>query len=121
MSTSVLFLEYPKCSTCQKAKKWLEDNAVSFQDRHIVTNTPSTEELTQWITQSGLSPQKFFNTSGLKYRSLGLKNKLETLSDTQKIALLASDGMLIRRPLVITPTGILIGFKPSVWQKFFRE
>ena len=111
----MLFIEYPKCSTCQKAKKWLENNGVAFEDRHIVENNPTEEELKTWIAQSGYPVKKFFNTSGMKYRELGLKEKLETMSDEEKICLLASDGMLVKRPLVIGEK-ILVGFREKEWE-----
>lgn len=111
-----LFIEYPKCSTCQKAKKWLEENKIEFEDRHIVEQTPTKEELKKWINQSGYPIKKFFNTSGLKYKELNLKEKLPTLSEDKQIELLASNGMLIKRPLVITDTVILVGFRPKEWE-----
>lgn len=112
-----LFIEYPKCSTCQKAKKWLDENKIEYVDRNIVTETPTKDELKKWITKSGLDVRKFFNTSGMKYRELNLKEKLKTMSDEEKIKLLASDGMLIKRPLFITDNLILVGFKQSEWEK----
>lgn len=111
-----VFIEYPKCSTCQKAKKWLEENKIEFEDRHIVEQTPTKEELKKWINQSGYPIKKFFNTSGLKYKELNLKEKLPTLSEDKQIELLASNGMLIKRPLVITDTVILVGFRPKEWE-----
>lgn len=111
-----LFVWYPKCSTCQKAKKWLEANDISFEKQHIVEETPSKEELEKWIRQSGLEIKKFFNTSGLKYKELNLKEKLPNMSDTEKIELLASNGMLIKRPLLINDKVILVGFKEKEWE-----
>ena len=111
-----LFIEYPKCSTCQKAKKWLETNKIEFEDRHIIENTPTYEELEKWISQSNQDVKKFFNTSGLKYKELKLKEKLPNMSDSEKIELLASDGMLIKRPLLISDEAILIGFKEKEWE-----
>lgn len=111
-----LLIEYPKCSTCQKAKKWLEVNHISFEERHIVEQTPSKEELKKWINQSGIEIKKFFNTSGLKYKELNLKEKLPNLSDDEKIELLASNGMLIKRPLFINDKFVLVGFKEKEWQ-----
>ncbi len=111
-----LFVWYPKCSTCQKAKKWLEANDISFEEQHIVEETPSKEELEKWIRQSGLEIKKFFNTSGLKYKELNLKEKLPNMSDTEKIELLASNGMLIKRPLLINDKVILVGFKEKEWE-----
>ncbi len=112
-----LFIGYPKCSTCQKAKKFLEENNVHFEERHIVEETPTKEELKQWIQQSGLEIKKFFNTSGLKYKELNLKEKLPMMSMEEKIELLASNGMLIKRPLFITDKKVLIGFKEKEWRE----
>ena len=111
-----LFIEYPKCSTCQKAKKWLEANKVQFDDRHIVENNPTEKELAEWINISGKEIKKWFNTSGLKYKSLNLKEKLPNMSDEEKIKILASDGMLVKRPILISDKGILIGFKEAEWK-----
>lgn len=111
-----LLIEYPKCSTCQKAKKWLEQNKIEFIDRNIVTETPTERELTEWIQQSELEIKKWFNTSGLKYKALNLKDKLPNMSNKEKIQLLASDGMLIKRPILITNKGVLIGFKEEKWK-----
>ena len=112
-----LFIEYPKCSTCKKAKKWLEDNKIEFVDRYIIEETPTEKELTLWIKESGLDIKKWFNTSGMKYKELNLKEKLPTMTDEEKIALLASDGMLIKRPIFISDKKILVGFKESEWEK----
>ena len=111
-----LFIWYPNCSTCQKAKKFLESNDISFQERHIVEETPTKEELEKWIKQSGLEIKKFFNTSGLKYKELNLKEKLSNMTDAEKIELLASNGMLIKRPLLINDRIVLVGFKETEWQ-----
>lgn len=111
-----LFIEYPKCSTCKKAKKWLTDNNIEFQDRNIVENTPTEGELKKWISESKKDIKKFFNTSGLKYKELKLKEKLPDMTDNEKIKLLASDGMLIKRPLLISDNNILIGFKEEEWK-----
>ena len=111
-----LFIEYPKCSTCQKAKKWLDTNHIPYEDRHIVEQTPSIEELTNWIKKSGYDIKRFFNTSGLKYKELNLKEKLPEMTDSEKIQLLASDGMLIKRPLLINDKIILVGFKEKEWE-----
>ena len=110
-----LFVQYPKCSTCQKAKKWLEANDVEFVSRHIVEENPKADELTRWIERSGLPVKKFFNTSGMKYKELGLKDKLPTMSSEEQIALLASDGMLVKRPLLIDGDTVLVGFKEDQW------
>ena len=111
----MLFLWYPKCSTCQKAKAWLEEKGVDFTPRHIQTENPSLEELRAWYAASGLPLKRFFNTSGLVYKSLGLKDKLPTMSEDEQLALLASDGMLVKRPLLIGEDFVLVGFKPAEW------
>ena len=111
-----LFIEYPKCSTCKKAKKWLEDNKIEFNDRHIVENTPTVEELKEWIKMSGKDIKKWFNTSGLKYKELNLKDKLPLMSDDEKIELLSTDGMLIKRPILVLENKVLIGFKEEEWK-----
>ena len=111
----VLFIEYPKCSTCQKAKKWLEQNNIEFDDRHIVENNPTKDELRKWIKQSGYDIKKFFNISGIKYKELNLKEKLPNMTDEEKIEILSTDGMLVKRPLAITDKVILVGFKEKEW------
>lgn len=111
-----LFLEYPKCSTCQKARQWLLDNRIDFIDRHIVENRPSAEELTEWYKRSGLPLKRFINTSGLLYKSMNLKDKLPPLSETEQINLLATNGMLVKRPLLIGEKVTLTGFKPEEWE-----
>lgn len=111
----MLFLEYPKCSTCKKAKNWLESNGVEFEDRHIVENNPTAEELKAWYEKSGLPLKKFFNTSGLKYKELGLKDKLPNMTEEEQLNLLGTDGMLVKRPLVIGDDFVLIGFKEAQW------
>lgn len=111
----MLFIEYPKCSTCKRAKKYLEDHGVAFEDRHIVEDNPRKEELAEWIQRSGYPIRKFFNTSGMQYRELGLKDKLDTMTDEEKIELLASDGMLVKRPLLIDDDRILVGFREKEW------
>ena len=113
----MLFLQYPPCSTCKKAKKWLDDHGIPYEDRHIKEENPSYEELKQWHTVSGLPLKKFFNTSGLLYKSLQLKDKLPAMTDDEQLRLLASDGMLVKRPLVILEDTILVGFKESDWEK----
>lgn len=112
-----VFIEYPKCSTCKNAKKWLKENSIDFVERNIVTDTPSLEELTEWINRSGKDIKKWFNTSGLKYKELNLKDKLLTMNENEKIELLSSDGMLIKRPLFISDNCILIGFKEESYKK----
>ena len=111
-----LFIEYPKCSTCQKAKKWLDENEIKYEDRHIVEQNPTADELTKWIKQNGFEIKKFFNTSGLKYKELNLKEKLSNMSDNEKIKLLASDGMLVKRPMLISDKVVLLGFKEKEWE-----
>lgn len=113
---SRLFLEYPKCSTCRKAKKYLEENHVEFVDRHIVEANPTTEELKEWITKSGLPVKKFFNTSGKLYKEMGLKDKLASMSEEEQIELLASNGMIVKRPLIIEEGRVLVGFKEAEWK-----
>ena len=111
-----IFIEYPKCSTCKKAKKWLIDNNIEFLDRNIVEDTPTEKELEKWISTSKKDIKKFFNTSGLKYKELNLKEKLVNMSDREKIRLLSSDGMLIKRPLLISDNDILVGFREEEWK-----
>ena len=113
----MLFIEYPKCSTCKKAKKWLDDKGIAFEDRHIVENNPTAEELREWIKKSGLDIKRFFNTSGMKYRDLGLKDKLADMEEEEKLTLLSSDGMLVKRPLVVGDTVVLVGFKEKEWEE----
>ena len=107
----MLFVEYPKCSTCQKAKKWLDENGLEYEDRHIKEQNPTYEELKAWHEKSGLPLRRFFNTSGMLYKSMGLKDKLETMTEEEKLRLLATDGMLVKRPLVIAEDKVLVGFK----------
>ncbi len=111
-----LFLEYPKCSTCQKAKKWLDENGIEYDARHIVERNPTEDELKKWVAMSGQPLQKFFNTSGMVYRSMGLKDKLPSMSEEEKFAILASNGMLVKRPLLIGEDIVLIGFRPQQWE-----
>ena len=113
---NLLFIEYPKCSTCKKAKKWLEDNKISFESRNIVEDNPKKDELKKWIEKSNYDIKRFFNTSGLKYKELKLKEKLENMSYDEKLNILSSDGMLVKRPLVITDEKILVGFKEKEWE-----
>ena len=111
------FIEYPKCSTCQKAKKYLIDHNISFEDRMIKEDTPTIEELMNWIHKYNIDSNKLFNTSGIKYRELKLKEKLQNMTEKEKISLLASDGMLIKRPLLIMNDKMLIGFKEKEYQE----
>ncbi|MCQ2420127.1 MAG: arsenate reductase family protein [Clostridia bacterium] len=115
----MLFLCYPKCSTCQKAKKWLEENAVVFEERHIKENNPTGEELQSWKNRSGLPLKKFFNTSGLQYKALQLKERLPAMDETEQLALLASDGMLVRRPILVGEDFVLVGFREADWAAAF--
>ncbi|WP_330490688.1 arsenate reductase family protein [Anaerosporobacter sp.] len=112
----MIFLEYPKCTTCKKAKKWLEEHKVSFTDRDIKLDNPTAEELKTWYTRSDMPLKKFFNTSGNLYKELGLKDKLPTMSEEEQLDLLATDGMLVKRPLIITEEFVLIGFKEQEWE-----
>lgn len=112
---SYLFLEYPRCGTCRKAKKWLTDNNVSFEDRHIIEQNPSVDELKEWIQESGLPIKRFFNTSGVKYREMKLKDKLPTMTEKEQMELLASDGMLVKRPIIVGENKVLVGFKEEEW------
>ncbi len=111
----MLFVEYPKCTTCQKARKWLEANEVTFQSRHIKEENPSAEELAAWHKRSGLPLKRFFNTSGRLYKEFGLKDKLPTMNDEEQIALLASDGMLVKRPILVGDGFVLVGFREAEW------
>ena len=111
----IQFICYPKCTTCQKAKKWLDDNKIEYNFRDIKENNPSLEELTAWYKMSGLPLKKFFNTSGLLYKSMELKDKLPEMRDEEQLKLLATDGMLVKRPLVIGEDFVLVGFKESEW------
>ena len=112
----MLFVEYPKCTTCQKAKKWLDDNQISYEDRHIKVNKPTLEELKDWHGQSGLPLKKFFNTSGLLYKEMQLKDKLPTMSEEEQYELLATDGMLVKRPIIVNGDQIFVGFKSETWE-----
>lgn len=111
----MLFIEYPKCTTCQKAKKWLEENHIDYTERHIVENNPSYDELKEWHEKSGLPLKKFFNTSGLLYKELQLKDKLPAMSEEEQLQLLASNGMLVKRPLIVDGELVLTGFKEADW------
>ena len=113
----MLVLVYRKCSTCQKALKWLEDNHIEFEERPIKEQNPTYEELKAWHQMSGLPLKKFFNTSGLIYKDLGLKDKLPTMSEEEQLQLLATDGMLVKRPLLIGDAFVLVGFKEMEWDK----
>ncbi len=109
------FICYPKCTTCQKAKKWLDDNKIEYELRDIKLNNPTVEELTEWYNKSGLPLKKFFNTSGLLYKSMELKTKLPTMTEDEMIKLLATDGMLVKRPILVGDDFVLVGFKEAEW------
>ena len=113
----MLFLEYPPCSTCKKAKAWLDANGVSYTARHIKEENPTYEELKLWYERSGLPLKKFFNTSGLLYKSLNLKEKLPAMTEEEQLRLLATDGMLVKRPLVVLEDTVLTGFREADWEK----
>ena len=114
---TIAFIEYPKCTTCQKAKKWLQERDIAFEDRHIKENKPTLDELKQWHAKSGLPLKRFFNTSGMLYKEMKLKDRLPNMTDEEMYQLLATDGMLVKRPILITPKGITTGFKESEWEK----
>lgn len=118
----ITFIEYPKCSTCVRAKKWLIANNVAFTDRHIVTENPTAEELATWYPLSGLPLKKFFNTSGKLYKENNLKDRLGDMSETEQLQLLASDGMLVKRPIILGDDFVLVGFKEDQWaEKLTKE
>lgn len=112
----MLLIEYPKCSTCQKAAKWLENQGFAFERRHIKEEHPTVEELRQWHQMSGLPLKKFFNTSGMLYRELGLKDKLPNMTEREQFDLLASDGMLVKRPILLCEDKVLVGFQEKAWE-----
>lgn len=114
----VLFVEYPPCTTCQKAKKWLDSHGIDHEDRHIKDKRPTAEELKLWHQRSGLPLKRFFNTSGLVYKSLNLKDRLPSMTEDEQYELLASDGMLVKRPLVVGDDFVLVGFKEPEWAIF---
>lgn len=117
----MLFLEYPSCTTCKKAKAWLQSKGLEFTARHIKEENPTAEELSLWQEKSGLELKKFFNTSGLVYKDLGLKDKLPTMPREEQLALLASNGMLVKRPIVVTEDAVLVGFKEKDWEKLLQK
>ena len=117
----MLFVEYPPCSTCKKAKSWLQERGIEFTARHIKEENPSAEELAAWQERSGLPLKKFFNTSGLVYKNLGLKDKLPGMTREEQIALLASDGMLVKRPILVTEDTVLVGFREAEWAKLLQK
>lgn len=115
----MLFIEYPKCSTCQKAKKWLDAHNIAYQERHIVEENPSYDELKQWHQQSGFPLKRFFNTSGMLYKEMQLKDKLPAMSEEEQLKLLATNGMLVKRPLIADGDTVVIGFKEAEWAEAF--
>lgn len=117
----MLFVEYPKCTTCKKAKKWLEDGGFQFQDRHIKEENPTYEELKAWYEKSGLPIKRFFNTSGLLYKELGLKDKLPDMTEDEMLKLLATDGMLVKRPVLVGEDFVLTGFKEAEWSEKLKQ
>ncbi|WP_024859635.1 arsenate reductase family protein [Ruminococcus flavefaciens] len=114
------FICYPKCTTCQKAKKWLDENGISYELRDIKENNPTADELREWYKNSGLPLKKFFNTSGLLYKSMELKNKLPNMSDDEQIKLLATDGMLVKRPILVSGKKVLVGFREKEYEELFK-
>jgi arsenate reductase len=112
----MIFLQYPPCSTCRKAKAWLDGRGVDYEDRHIKENNPTYEELKAWYEQSGLPLKRFFNTSGLKYKELNLKERLPNMTEEEQLRLLASDGMLVKRPILLTESAVLVGFREKEWE-----
>ena len=116
----MLFICYPKCSTCKKAKKWLDQHNVEFTERHIVENNPTYDELKEWFNKSGLPIKRFFNTSGLLYKEMKLKDKLPTMSEDEQLQLLATNGMLMKRPLIVGENIVLTGFKENEWSEAIK-
>ncbi|WP_160678942.1 arsenate reductase family protein [Clostridium sp. C8-1-8] len=117
---NVTFIQYPKCSTCRKAKKWLQDNDIDFVDRIINEDNPKKEELKLWLGKSGLSINKFFNTSGRLYKELNLKDKVKTASEDELLQILSTDGMLVKRPILIKGDTVLVGFKEEQWEEHIK-
>lgn len=114
------FICYPKCTTCQKAKKWLDANGIAYEERHIVEENPSYGELKAWYEKSGLPLKRFFNTCGMQYKELKLKDQLPTMSEDEQLKLLASNGMLVKRPIVVTDDTVLVGFKEATWEETLK-
>ncbi len=115
----MLLIYYPKCSTCQKAKKFLDEHCLQYTERHIKEQNPKFEELKEWYTKSNMPIKRFFNTSGLLYKSMQLKDKLPAMNEDEQLKLLASDGMLVKRPLIISDNFVLVGFKQNEWENIF--
>lgn len=117
-----LFIEYPKCTTCKRAKNWLDSNEIEYKDRHIVENNPTYEELKEWVKKSGLPVKKFFNTSGILYKEMGLSQQLKILSEEEQIKLLATNGMLVKRPIVVGEDFVLVGFRDeTLWEEKLKN
>lgn len=116
----MLFIQYPPCSTCQKAKKWLDEHGLNYTDRHIKEQNPGYEELKSWYEISGLPLKRFFNTSGLLYKSMNLKDRLPTMSEEEQLRLLATDGMLVKRPIIVDGDTVLTGFREAEWTELLR-
>lgn len=117
----MLFMCYPRCSTCRKAKAWLEENGIEFKERHMVEENPNYEELKDWCEKSGLGLKKFFNTSGLIYKELKLKDKLHEMDEKAQLEILASNGMLVKRPILVTKDRVLVGFKEEEWREALNK
>ncbi|MDO5809888.1 MAG: arsenate reductase family protein [Methanobrevibacter sp.] len=113
----MLFVQYPKCSTCRKAQKWLDEHNIEYESRHIIEDNPQADEIKEWYTQSDLPLKRFFNTSGMKYRELKLKDKLPDMSEEEQFELLATDGMLVKRPIIVGDDFVLTGFKVKEWEE----
>ena len=116
----MLFIQYPPCSTCQKAKKWLDEHGLNYAERHIKEDNPGYEELKSWYEISGLPLKRFFNTSGLLYKSMNLKDRLPTMSEEEQLRLLATDGMLVKRPIIVDGDTVLTGFSEAEWTKLLK-
>ena len=112
----MIFIEYPKCSTCKKAKKWLDDRNIKYEDRHIIDNNPTFDELKEWYHKSNLDIKRFFNTSGMLYKEMNLKDKLPNMNEDEMLEILSTNGMLVKRPLIISDDVILTGFKEKEWE-----
>ena len=117
----MLFVNYPKCSTCRKAKNWLDEHGIEYESRHIIDDNPASEELREWWEISDLPLKRFFNTSGMKYRELKLKDKLPDMSEDEQLNLLATDGMLVKRPIIVTDEFTLVAFRPKVWLEKLKK
>ncbi len=116
----MLFIHYPKCTTCQKAKRWLDTHQITYTERHIVEDNPSYDELKDWYAKSGLTLKHFFNTSGMLYKEMQLKEKLPAMSEEEQLRLLATNGMLVKRPLIVDKDKVLVGFKEAEWEAYLR-